>query len=121
MFITGRIAMWSPSSVVTTTGRLVIASIVTMPTSGTLRIGITRLVPRYPVLSTVNVPPPKSSSRSLFARARLATSVIARFRPWIDSVSASLITGTISPSSTATATPMLTGAWRGARRRSRWR
>ena len=42
----GRIAMTSPSSVETTTARLVIASIVTIPTSGTLMIGITRLVPR---------------------------------------------------------------------------
>ena len=46
MFITGRIAIVSPSGVLSTTGRLVIASIVTMPTSGTLMIGITRFVPR---------------------------------------------------------------------------
>ena len=44
--MTDRIAITSPSGPLTTTGRLVIASIVTMPTSGTLRIGITRLVPR---------------------------------------------------------------------------
>ena len=60
------------------------------------------------MLSTVNVPPPKSSRRSLFSRARLATSAMAALRPWIDSVSASRMTGTMSPSSTATATPMLT-------------
>ena len=42
----GRIPMWSPSSSLITTARLVIASMVTMPTSGTLRIGITRFVPR---------------------------------------------------------------------------
>ena len=41
-----RIAMTSPAGPLTTTGRLVIASMVTMPTSGTLRMGITRLVPR---------------------------------------------------------------------------
>ena len=105
--MTGRIAITSPSGVVWTTGRLVIASIVTIPTSGTLRMGMTRFVPRYPVLSTVNVPPPKSSTRSLLARARFATSVMATFRPWIESVSASRITGTSKPSSTATATPML--------------
>ena len=46
MFMIGRIAITSPSSPLTTTARLVIASIVTMPTSGTLRIGITRFVPR---------------------------------------------------------------------------
>ena len=59
------------------------------------------------MLSTVNVPPPKSSTRSLFGRARPATSAIAALRPWTESWSASRITGTISPSSTATATPML--------------
>ena len=42
----GRIAMTSPSGVATTTGRFVIASIVTIPTSGTFRIGMTRFVPR---------------------------------------------------------------------------
>ena len=59
--------MTSPSGVSTTTGRFVIASIVTIPTSGTLMIGMTMFVPSQPVLSTVNVPPPKSSTRSLFA------------------------------------------------------
>ena len=53
-----------------TTGRLVIASIVRMATSGTLMIGIVRLEPNQPVLSIVNVLPPKSSRRSLPARAR---------------------------------------------------
>ena len=45
------------------------------------------------MLSTVNVPPPKSSSLSLFALARFATSAIATLRPWIESWSASRITG----------------------------
>ena len=48
-------------------------------------IGIVRFEPSQPVLSIVNVPPPKSSSRSLPARARAATSAIARLRPAIDS------------------------------------
>ena len=60
------------------------------------------------MLSTVNVPPPKSSTLNLPVLARLATSAIATLRPWIESWSASRITGTIRPSSTATATPMLT-------------
>ena len=86
---------------------MVIASIVTMPTSGTLMMGMTRFVPSQPVLSTVNVPPPKSSTRSLPARARSATSAMALFRPLIERLSTSRMTGTIRPSSTATATPML--------------
>ena len=36
-------------------------------------IGIVRLLPNHPVLSTVNVPPPKSSTRSFFARAQRAS------------------------------------------------
>ena len=68
-------------------------------------MGIVRLEPSQPVLSIVNVPPPKSSSRSLLARARAATSAMARLRPAIDSPSTSRMTGTIRPSSTATATP----------------
>ena len=105
--MTGRIAMTSPSGVSRTTGRLVIASIVRIATSGTLMIGIVRFDPNQPVLSMVNVLPPKSSRRSLPARARAATSAMARFRPLIESWSTSRTTGTSSPSSTATATPML--------------
>ena len=41
-----------------TTGRLVIASMVRIATSGTLMIGIVRLEPNQPVLSMVNVLPP---------------------------------------------------------------
>ena len=100
-------AITSPSAVSRTTARLVIASIVRIPTSGELMIGIVRFEPSQPVLSIVKLPPPKSSTRSLFRRARPATSEMAWLRPWIESWSASRITGTISPSSTATATPML--------------
>ena len=107
MFMIGRMAMTSPCGVSTTTGRLTIASMVRMATSGTLMIGIVRLLPNQPVLSTVNVPPPKSSTRSFFARARAATSAMARLMPLIDIWSTSRMTGTISPSSTATATPTL--------------
>ena len=106
-FMTGRMPITSPLGVSRTTARLVIASIVRIPTSGALMIGIVRFEPSQPVLSIVNVPPPKSSRRSLLARARAATSAIAWLMPWIESWSASRMTGTIRPSSTATATPML--------------
>ena len=107
MFMIGRIAITSPSSVSTTTGRLVMFSIVRMATSGTLMIGIVMFEPNQPVLSSVKVPPWRSSRRSLLARARAATSAIARLRPAIESWSTSLTTGTMSPSGTATATPRL--------------
>ena len=58
MFIIGRMAMTSPSGVSRTTGRLMIASMVRIATSGTLMIGIVRLDPNQPVLSMVNVVPP---------------------------------------------------------------
>ena len=54
----GRMAMTSPSGVSRTTGRLVMASMVRIATSGTLMIGIVRFDPNQPVLSTVNVLPP---------------------------------------------------------------
>ena len=71
-------------------------------------IGIVRLLPNQPVLSTVNVPPPKSSARNRLARARTATSAMAWLIPLMESWSTSRMTGTIRPSSTATATPRLT-------------
>jgi hypothetical protein len=58
MFMTGRMAMTSPSGVSRTTARLVMASIVRIATSGTLMIGIVRFEPNHPVLSIVNVLPP---------------------------------------------------------------
>ena len=47
-------------------------------------IGSVMLLPNQPVLSIVNVLPWRSSRRSLLARARAATSAIARLRPAID-------------------------------------
>ena len=54
----GRMAITSPSGVSRTTGRLVIASMVRIATSGTLMIGIVRFEPNQPVLSIVKVLPP---------------------------------------------------------------
>ena len=51
----------SPAGPSMTTGRFTIASMVTMATSGTLMMGIVRMLPVQPVLSTVNVPPVMSS------------------------------------------------------------
>ena len=60
-------------------------------------IGTVRIDPNQPVLSTVKVPPWRSSSRSLFDRARAARSWMARLMPLIESWSASWMTGTIRP------------------------
>ena len=49
----------------TTTGRLVMFSIVRIATSGTLMIGMVMFVPNQPVLSIVNVPPWMSSRLEL--------------------------------------------------------
>ena len=54
----GRMAMTSPSGVLRTTARFVIASMVRIATSGTLMIGIVRFEPNQPVLSMVKVLPP---------------------------------------------------------------
>ena len=60
-----------------------------------------------PGLVMVNVPPCTSSGLSCLARARSATSAIARLRPSMFFSSAFLMTGTIKPSSSATAMPRL--------------
>jgi hypothetical protein len=56
----------------------------------------------------VKVPPWTSSGFSFFDRARVATSLMARDRPTMFISSAPRTTGTMSPSSYATATPRLT-------------
>ena len=68
-----------------TTGRLTIASIERIATSGALMMGIDVTDPNQPVLFTVKVPPWMSSSRSLFERARAARSCTWRFTPLIES------------------------------------
>src|SRR6202022_1820616 len=103
-FIIDRIAIASPS---TTTGRLTIASIARMPAWGGAMIEYDRMVPKVPGLLTVKVAPCTSGIPSFEARARFARSSIAFANPAIDIRSAWWMTGTISPSSTDTATPML--------------
>ena len=60
-----------------------------------------------PGLVIVNVPPCTSSGFSFFERARAARSSIARLSPSRFFSSAFLMTGTISPWSSATAMPRL--------------
>ena len=74
-----------------TTGRLVIASIVRIPTSGTLMIGIVRFEPNQPVLSIVKVAAAEVIELELAGPRPAATSAIARLRPLIESWSASRI------------------------------
>ena len=70
-------------------------------------IGMTMFVPSQPVLSTVKVPPPKSSSLNLLGPGPvgdLGDGVVEA----VDREGVGVAdTGTIRPSSTATATPML--------------
>ena len=60
------------------------------------------------MLLSVKVPPRTSSGRSDLLRARLATSLIAMARSMKPIRSASLTTGTMRASGSATAIPMLT-------------
>ena len=76
-------------------------------TCGWLMIGSPNCAPKLPGLVMVNVPPCTSSGLSFLARARSATSAMARDRPRMLSSSARLTTGTISPFSSATAMPRL--------------
>src|SRR2546425_27368 len=96
MFIICRIAIASSS---VTTSRLRIDSddrIAAWP-GGT--IGLETTVPRGPVLFSVNVPPERSSSVRRRALARSTTSRMDRMRPARLFPSASLMTGTMRPSS----------------------
>src|SRR5438105_2440463 len=105
MFIMWRIATPSPI----TTGRRRIDSVVRMAAWGWLMIGIEAMEPVAPVLLRVKVPPWTSSGFRCLLRARSVRSVMARTRSVKPIRSASLTTGTISPSGgTATATPRLT-------------
>ena len=71
-------------------------------------IGTLMIEPNGPGLVIVNVPPWTSSGASRLLRARVATSLMARARPTTFMVSAPFTTGTINPSSRATAMPRLT-------------
>ena len=79
-----------------------------MPTWGKLMIGVDRSEPKTPPLVIVKVPPDRSSIVSLPSRARFAMSTMSRAIWSIPFRSASLIFGTTSPASDATAIPMFT-------------
>ena len=76
-------------------------------TCGWLMIGMPNCAPKMPGLVMVNVPPCTSSGFSFFVARAAARSSIARLRPSRFFSSAFLITGTISPWSSATAMPRL--------------
>src|SRR5437868_4118119 len=71
-------------------------------------MGVPMRPPKPPGLVIVKVPPCTSSGLSCFVRARSPRSLTARARPSSDFSSEFLITGTINPQSSATATPILT-------------
>ena len=91
-----------------TTARFSIVPTPRIATCGWLITGRPNCAPTLPGLVMVNVPPCTSSGFSFFARARSATSAIARDKPRMFFSSASLTTGTISPPSRATAMPRFT-------------
>ena len=75
-----------------------IASVERIATCGWLMIGIVSTEPAEPLLEIVNVPPLISSGISFRVLARLARSLISRAMARRRLVSASRITGTMSPS-----------------------
>jgi hypothetical protein len=87
-----------PSAVSTTTGLRVIASVERIATCGWLMMGIVSTDPAEPLLEIVNVPPLISSGISFLVRARPARSWISRAIARSRLLSASLMTGTMSPS-----------------------
>ena len=74
---------------------------------GWLITGVPNCSPKMPELVSVNVPPATSSGASFLLRARSAMSTIPRAMPRKFFSSSCLMTGTISPQSSATAMPML--------------
>ena len=83
-----------------------------IPACGGFRMGVKPSTPNIPREVTVNVPPATSSIPSWPSRARAASPAEAS-ASWRRLFScASLITGTIRPSSSATATPRCTGSKR---------
>ena len=71
-------------------------------------IGVETSEPNTPPFVIVNVPPVRSSIVSLPSRARFATSTMSRAISSMPFRSASLMFGTTSPASDATAMPMFT-------------
>jgi hypothetical protein len=70
-------------------------------------IGVPMSEPNTPGLVMVKVPSWTSAGASFLARARAARSFSVRVIPERERSSARLITGTMRPQSSATATPML--------------
>ena len=97
----------SPSGPVITFGRFSIAPMPRIAVVGTGMIGVPMSEPNTPGFVIVNVASWTSSGRSFFARARVARSFSCRVRPTSESSSACLMTGTMSPQSSATAMPRL--------------
>jgi hypothetical protein len=79
--------------------------------SGWLMIGVPNSSPKTPELVSVKVDPETSAGLSFLPRALSARSAIARARSAKLRSSASLITGTIRPHSSATAMPRSMWAW----------
>src|SRR5260221_364659 len=103
MFIMLRTAMPSPM----TTGRLTIDSVVRMAACGWLMIGWLATEPVAPVLLRVKVPACTSSGFNCLLRARSMRSLNFETSSVNPRWSASLSTGTMSPSGIDTATPRL--------------
>ena len=91
-----------------TTGRFSIASNARIAHCGRLMMGTLMIEPNGPGLVIVNVPPCTSSGMSFLDRARLATSLMALASPTRFIDSAPFTTGTMRPSSSATAIPRFT-------------
>ena len=88
------------------TGRFTTLPTPRMPTSGWLMIGVEISPPIPPIDVTVNVPPFRSSSFGRPARASALSRSISVAMAATSFLSASLMTGTISPCGAATAMPM---------------
>ncbi len=99
-----------PSSSTTTFGPS--APTARMAASGGLMIAVNSSMPNIPRLEMEKVLPVYSSGFSFFSRARPASSFTSRAISAIPFRSASRTTGVMSPSSTATATPMCTCSYR---------
>src|SRR5829696_498791 len=97
---------WISKSPSRTTARSSIAPTARMPACGGLRTAVKRSTPYMPRLEIVNVPPSRSSARSLPSRVRETMSARAAAISGIVSCSQPGITGTARPCGIATAMPM---------------
>ena len=93
------------------TGRSIVRPTARMPGSGGLMIASNEVTPNMPRFETVNVPPSISCWRTLPLRARATMSLVAAAISVSVMRSASRSTGTIRPSSSATAMPTCACSW----------